>query len=51
MMSKYSNSDVVVVGLIGERAREVKVMVESFLAMTKIIKSLSLQFQQIDLLC
>ena len=31
MMSKYSNSDVVVVGLIGERAREVKVMVESLL--------------------
>ena len=29
MMSKYSAADVVVVGLIGERAREVKVMVES----------------------
>ena len=29
MMSKYSVADVVVVGLIGERAREVKVMVEA----------------------
>ena len=35
MMSKYSNSDVVVVGLIGERAREVKVMVESLLSFDK----------------
>ena len=35
MMSKYSNSDVVVVGLIGERAREVKVMVESLLSYDK----------------
>ena len=35
MMSKYSNSDVVVVGLIGERAREVKVMVESLLSHDK----------------
>ncbi len=31
MMSKYSESDVVVVGLIGERAREVKVMVDSLI--------------------
>ena len=29
MMSKYANADVVVVGLIGERAREVKTMVET----------------------
>ena len=29
MMSKYSVADVVVVGLIGERAREVKTMVET----------------------
>ena len=29
MMSKYSDADVVVVGLIGERAREVKTMVET----------------------
>ena len=29
MMSKYSVADVVVVGLIGERAREVKTMVEN----------------------
>ena len=35
MMSKYSESDVVVVGLIGERAREVKVMVESLLSFDK----------------
>ena len=35
MMSKYSNSDVVVVGLIGERAREVKIMVESLLSYDK----------------
>ena len=35
MMSKYSNSDVVVVGLIGERAREVKIMVESLLSYEK----------------
>tara|TARA_B100000029_G_C17567932_1_gene955645 strand:+ start:333 stop:1673 length:1341 start_codon:yes stop_codon:yes gene_type:complete len=35
MMSKYSNSDVVVVGLIGERAREVKIMVESLLSFEK----------------
>ncbi len=35
MMSKYSKSDVVVVGLIGERAREVKVMVESLLSFDK----------------
>ena len=35
MMSKYSDSDVVVVGLIGERAREVKVMVDSLLSYDK----------------
>ena len=35
MMSKYSESDVVVVGLIGERAREVKVMVDSLLSHDK----------------
>ena len=29
MMSKYSVADVVVVGLIGERAREVKIMVDA----------------------
>ena len=28
MMSKYADADVVVVGLIGERAREVKTMVD-----------------------
>ena len=50
MMSKYSNSDVVVVGLIGERAREVKVMVESLLSFDKIIKLLLLLFPQTDLL-
>ena len=35
MMSKYSESDVVVVGLIGERAREVKIMVDSLLSNDK----------------
>ena len=35
MMSKYSESDVVVVGLIGERAREVKIMVDSLLSHDK----------------
>ena len=29
MMSKYAEADVVVVGLMGERAREVKTMVET----------------------
>ena len=38
MMSKYAEADVVVVGLIGERAREVKTMVETLKNMMNIIK-------------
>ena len=51
MMSKYSNSDVVVVGLIGERAREVKIMVESLLSYEKNSTFTSFGFLFFNKLC